>query len=100
MNVLWDCPDRVCAREVREILADDLAYTTIATVLTHLVDKGMVERVSRGRTWAYRPLWTQQEWAAGRMLAALVEAPDRIGVLGRFVAELDPADVTALRSNF
>lgn len=54
MGVLWERgPSTVT--EVREALADDLAYTTVLTVLRVLEDKGHVGHEEEGRAHRYFP---------------------------------------------
>lgn len=55
MGVLWECGGGTVA-EVRERLADDLAYTTVLTVLRTLEDKGYVGHVEEGKAYRYHPL--------------------------------------------
>ena len=63
MNVLWDAGSATVA-EVRERLSDDLAYTTVLTVLRTLEQKGYVGHTGEGRAHRYRPLVKRA--AAGR----------------------------------
>lgn len=84
MDVLWDCPDELCTREVLGRLADELAYTTVATVLTNLARKQMVERFSSAGRWAYRPLRSREGYAAAVMSQALADAGDRHRTLELF----------------
>ena len=71
MNVLWDTGSATVA-EVRERLSDDLAYTTVLTVLRTLDQKGYVAHIGEGRAHRYRPLVKRA--AAGRSaLRRLVE---------------------------
>ncbi len=55
MTVLWDRGPSTVA-EVQETLADDLAYTTVLTVLRVLEEKGHVTHRAEGRAHRYRPL--------------------------------------------
>lgn len=55
MAVLWDRGPCTVA-DVREALDDDLAYTTVLTVLRILEDKGYVAHDAEGRAHRYRPL--------------------------------------------
>jgi predicted transcriptional regulator len=55
INVLWNRGPSTVA-EVREALEDDLAYTTVLTVLRVLEDKGHVAHDAEGRAHRYRPL--------------------------------------------
>ena len=54
MNVLWDRGTGTVA-EVREALSDDLAYTTVLTVLRTLEEKGHVTHREEGRAHRYEP---------------------------------------------
>ena len=63
MSVLWDL-DSATVAQVREQLADDLAYTTVLTVLRTLEQKGYVGHTGEGRAHRYRPLGKRE--AAGR----------------------------------
>lgn len=83
--------------EVLAALDTDLAYTTVMTIQTRLLEKGLVERERRGRAYAYRPTVTEAELRARRMGEALAAAKDREAVLGRFVDTLSPREAKALR---
>lgn len=99
MDVLWDCPDQLCARRVLERLAThDLAYTTVATVLTNLTRKGMLERLSGARSWNYRPTMTRSAYVAGCMVQTLRGAEDRASALAELVGLLAPAEQELLRT--
>ncbi|MEX2155801.1 MAG: BlaI/MecI/CopY family transcriptional regulator [Gemmatimonadales bacterium] len=63
MSVLWDAESATVA-EVRERLVDDLAYTTVLTVLRTLEHKGYVGYTGEGRAHRYHPLVKRE--AAGR----------------------------------
>jgi predicted transcriptional regulator len=52
MRVLWDHGPSVVA-EVRERLADELAYTTVLTILRTLETKGFVAHHEEGRVHRY-----------------------------------------------
>jgi BlaI family transcriptional regulator, penicillinase repressor len=62
MGVLWDLGGGTVA-EVRGRLSDDLAYTTVLTVLRTLEEKGYVGHVEEGKAYRYHPLVERQ--AAG-----------------------------------
>jgi BlaI family penicillinase repressor len=55
MAVLWDRGSATVA-EVRERLPDDLAYTTVLTVLRTLEEKGHVGHRGEGKAHRYFPL--------------------------------------------
>src|SRR3989441_3384233 len=63
MSVLWDL-EAATVVDVRERLADKLAYTTVLTVLRTLEQKGYVGHIGEGRAHKYHPLVKRD--AAGR----------------------------------
>src|SRR5262245_37360034 len=71
MSVLWDIESGTVA-DVRERLPDDLAYTTVLTVLRILEQKGYVGHTDEGRTHRYRPL-VRREVAVRSALRRLAE---------------------------
>ena len=62
MSVLWDLGGGSVA-EVRDRITDDLAYTTVLTVLRTLEEKGYVGHTEAGKAYRYHPLVERQ--AAG-----------------------------------
>lgn len=99
MALLWERPDEfVTVREVATVLDDDVAYTTVMTVLTRLHGKGFVERRRDGRAWAYRPAVSEREHTARAMTAAFHEAADRRGALLQFVEHLTAEEQEELRA--
>lgn len=71
MTVLWDRGPSTVA-EVRRALDDELAYTTVLTVLRILEEKGHVGHTTEGRAHRYRPL-VEREAAGGSALRRLTE---------------------------
>lgn len=60
MGVLWDSGGATVA-EVRARLADELAYTTVLTVLRTLEEKGYAGHVEEGKAYRYHPLVQRKE---------------------------------------
>jgi len=54
MEVLWDFGPATVA-EVRDRVSDDLAYTTVLTMLRTLENKGYVTREADGKAHRYAP---------------------------------------------
>lgn len=71
MAVLWDAGDATVA-EVQESLADELAYTTVLTVLRTLEEKGHVGHAEEGRAYRYHPL-VEREEAGARALTRMLD---------------------------
>ena len=101
MDALWDLGSGTVA-EVRASLPDELAYTTVLTILRILHDKGYVGYEEEGRAHRYHPLVERQ--AAGRSaLRRLTEklfkgSPEML--LTHLVSDerLDDAELRRLRS--
>jgi len=71
MAVLWDRSSATVA-EVRERLPDDLAYTTVLSVLRTLEEKGHVGHRGEGKAHRYFPL-VERRVAGRSALARLIE---------------------------
>ena len=71
MAVLWAHGSGTVS-EVQGALADDLAYTTVLTVLRTLEDKGYVKHTSEGKAHRYVPL-VQPDVAGRSALARILE---------------------------
>ncbi|NEC85288.1 BlaI/MecI/CopY family transcriptional regulator [Streptomyces sp. SID12501] len=82
---------------VQEHLGSDLAYTTVITILTRLLAKGVVTRERVGRSFAWLPVADQAGLAAHKMRRVLDNEGDRQAVLASFVTSLGPDDERLLR---
>ncbi len=71
MAVLWD-QGSATVGEVRDRLSEDLAYTTILTVLRSLEAKGHVRHEKEGKAFRYFPLVAAEE-AGDRTLRRLLD---------------------------
>jgi predicted transcriptional regulator len=71
MAVLWDRSSATVA-EVRERLPDDLAYTTVLSVLRTLEEKGHVGHREEGKAHRYFPL-VERRVAGRSALARLID---------------------------
>jgi predicted transcriptional regulator len=97
LAVLRSAPEPLTPRAVREVMDDDLSYSTVVTILTRLYEKDVLTRVPRGRAFAYAPATDEPGFAARRMRQAMEEVPDRETVLTRFVDDLSSGDEALLR---
>lgn len=91
LAALWSADAPLTPAEVRAELGEELAYTTVMTILARLHAKGVVSRHRAGRAFAYAPSIEQAERAAERM-RALLDGEDREQVLARFVGSLSARD--------
>lgn len=92
MAVLWAADVPLTASQVGERLPGELAYTTVLTILSRLLDKGQLTRQRAGRGYAYAPVRDEAADTAGRMVSLLDRGSDRKAVLARFVSELTAED--------
>lgn len=98
MRVAWDHgADFVSVRQMLGMLGEDLAYTTVMTVMNRLYEKGLLRRRREGRAWSYRPAMSRDAFVATTMAEALASASDRQGALLHFVADLGRDEAAALR---
>ncbi|MER6130304.1 BlaI/MecI/CopY family transcriptional regulator [Streptomyces sp. NPDC001795] len=97
LAALWAADGPMTARQVRERLPGDLAYTTVLTILSRLYDKGMLVRHRKGRGYAYEPARDEASHTAERMHTLLERGSDREAVLTRFVSELSEQDEQLLQ---
>jgi len=72
MSILWRQESGTVA-EVRDALGEELAYTSVLSVLQTLESKGYVSHEAEGRAYRYRPL-VEPEEAGGSALARIREA--------------------------
>ncbi|GAA3806422.1 BlaI/MecI/CopY family transcriptional regulator [Streptomyces coacervatus] len=92
LATLWGAEAPLTARQVRDRLPGDLAYTTVLTILSRLYDKGMLVRHRAGRGYAYAPARDEASHTAEQMHALLEHGSNREAVLSRFVSELSQED--------
>lgn len=72
MSILWRAGSGTVT-EVREALAEELAYTSVLSVLQTLEAKGYVRHEAEGRAYRYHPLVGPDE-AGGSALARIRSA--------------------------
>lgn len=88
LATLWAADRPLTPGEVVDALGDGLAYNTVQTILTRLLQKGAVRREPVGRAHAYTPVLDEAGLAARRMRAMLDRGGDHAAVLSRFVGTL------------
>jgi predicted transcriptional regulator len=98
MEVLWEREAPATARDVaRALVARDLAYTTVMTVLDRLTKKGLVRRERAGRAWSYTAAASREAYITGLMLDALADTGDRDAALVRFARSVSGPEAEVLR---
>ncbi len=97
LEVLWASDRPLTPAEVLDELDDDLAYTTVMTVLGRLWKKGLAHRVKAGRAYKYTAAVTEADFSANRMMAALATSSDAEATMSHFVDGLDAEQQRQLR---
>jgi predicted transcriptional regulator len=97
LSVLWAADGPLTTSQVHEALGADLAYTTVATVLTRLVDKGVVTRDKQGRAHTYAPAAEEADVASAGFRSVLTRSHDRRALLQGFVDSLSADDEAVVR---
>lgn len=79
--------------------SDQLAYTTVMTVLGRLHDKGLLARVKAGRGYDYTPRFDEGQLIEHLGQQEVADLLDRYGAvaLSQFAAALGDADPATLR---
>lgn len=100
MDVLWE-QGTATVSEVRDALHDDLAYTTVLTILRTLEEKGYVTHDEEGRAHRYRPLVEKkaaEKSAVSRLVKKLFKGSPEL-LLTQLVADrkLSAADLKRMR---
>ena len=100
MDVLWE-QGAATVTEVRDALHDDLAYTTVLTILRTLEEKGYVTHDEEGRAHRYRPLVEKkaaEKSALTRLVKKLFKGSPEL-LLTQLVADrkLSAADLKRMR---
>lgn len=88
MSVLWEQGSATVA-EVRDALHDELAYTTVLTILRTLEEKGYVTHEEEGRAHRYLPVVERaraEKSAVGRLLRKLFRGSPEL-LLTQLVAD-------------
>lgn len=87
---------------VRDVLSarsqDDLAYTTLMTVVERLYRKGFLTRRRVGRAYVYRVRTQRADYLGGLVANILGSTDDRRSVLLGFVRHADDDDLAGLRA--
>ncbi len=97
MDLLWQEPGaELTARAVADQLPD-YAYTTIATVLDRLTNKGMARRHKDGRVVIFTTVDTRAAFTAQAMMEALEASSDPGAALAQFVQAMPRSEAEVLR---
>lgn len=92
MQVLWRKGEATVRRVQEAIRAErPLALTTVATMLTKMENKGLVEHRAEGRRYVYRPLVSERQVRRSmvRRLTDGLFAGDALAVVSHLLSERD-----------
>jgi len=100
MSVLWKLGNATVA-EVRERLADELAYPTVLTMLRNLELKGYARHEEEGRAFRYYPTLQPNDAGDGalRRLVSKVYQGSRELLVSRLIADdkISPAELRRIK---
>jgi len=73
MHVFWNCGEQTVAATREQLATDgrDLAYTTVATLVRILSEKGFLEQTTDERPFKFRPMRTFDE-VSGNLVSDLI----------------------------
>jgi predicted transcriptional regulator len=103
MDALWSAKDPMTSQQILDRVnesGNDLALTTILTVLSRLTDKEMVLRESAGgRSLLFSAAQSREAHNAALMLKLLGEAGNPALAFAQFTKSLTPKQLQALRKS-
>lgn len=93
MEIIWNQKKVVkSVKDVSEILKKrrKIAYTTVMTIMTRLVDKGVLVRHFNGPNYLYKPKVTKEQFIAKAVHGIFSSAVSTLGeeVLTHFIKEI------------
>lgn len=99
MDILWSSAEPLSVHDLLDTLSErkQLAYTTILTVVTHLHEKGWVEREKRSRAYFYFPVRSREEATSQALRELLDSSNDSAAVLLHFAGTVSETEQEALR---
>lgn len=95
LDLLWQRGE-LSVREVQGLLNEDLAYTTVMTVLDRLHGKGAVVRRKQGLAWRYRATLTREQAIAEKIGRLVPRLTDTGPLLEAFLDRAQAIDEDAL----
>jgi predicted transcriptional regulator len=101
LNVLWSAEQPLTSNEVLAAINtnDELALTTILTVLTRLQEKGLVVREASGRTGLFSTAQSRDEHVAKLLLEVLSSTDNPSLAISHFAKGLSKDAAAALKKS-
>ena len=99
MGCLWDRPDGLSSQQILALLGDDdLAITTVLTVLSRLCDKDLVEKMQgEGRKLLFVATITREAHTANLLLEAMGQTNNPAVVFSHFASGLSASQLENLK---
>lgn len=98
LSALWDRPQGLSSQQILSLIGDEtLALTTVLTVLSRLVEKGMVKKESMGRNLLFIATSTREQHTAELLLGVMDDAANPAMVFSHFTSKLSPDQIWQLR---
>lgn len=99
MGCLWDRPDGLSSQQILALLGDDeLAITTVLTVLSRLSDKKMVQKQQGdGRKLLFVAATSREAHTANLLLEAMEQTNNPAMVFSHFASGLSQSQIAKLR---
>ena len=96
LRALWSLDRPASPSDVIDEMDTDRAYTSIATIVGRLCDKGLATRQRAGRAYEYAAASSEADLTAQRLRSVLDSTSDRQSALVGFAEALDPAEAAHL----
>lgn len=96
LRALWNLDRPASPSDVIDEMGTELAYTSIATILGRLCDKGLAGRQRAGRSFQYQATNSEADLTAQRLRTILDASSDRQSALAGFAECLDPTEAAQL----
>ncbi len=99
LGCLWDRPEGLTSQQILALMGDDdLAITTVLTVLSRLSDKGLVSREqASGRTFLFKSTSSREQHTASMLLSALEKTDNPALVFSHFTSQLTQEQIASLK---
>ena len=99
LGCLWDRPEGLTSQQILALMGDDdLAITTVLTVLSRLSDKGLVSREqASGRTFLFKSTSSREQHTASMLLSALENTENPALAFSHFTSQLSQAQIESLK---
>jgi predicted transcriptional regulator len=100
MDVMWQA-EEATVKHVTEAInrKRQVAYTTVMTVMVHLVDKGLLQRIKEGKRYRYRVTRSRDEFLGEIVKSRLQTLVNDFGdiAIAQFLEEIEKIDSNRLQ---